>query len=166
MHPTKMVGSGQLEEIKVSHMQQYLWDPPEISKCRHLSCSLLHADQSVHLHSVEQVHLFVVSYFIKAANRQSEPANVRGWILAIIALLDWIWSQPICRPSKTSRAVVWVRWNLVSYLIVIYLGSPLSLTHTHSFSLFSSLSFARSRCHCASRHCLNGEARRNPFSPC
>ncbi len=44
--------------------------------------------------------------FIKAANRQSEPANVRGWILAINALLGWICSQPIRRPLKTSRTVV------------------------------------------------------------
>lgn len=56
--------------------------------------------------SVEQVRSFLIIYFIKAANRQSEPANVRGWIHVTIALLDWIWSQANCCPSETSGTVV------------------------------------------------------------
>lgn len=65
-------------ETKVAHTQQYSRDYPEIPECRDLSRSLLQADQSFHLHSVEKVRLFLIIYFIKAANRQSEPAKVRG----------------------------------------------------------------------------------------
>ena len=96
---------------------------------------------------IEQMYLFIIRYFIKAHNRQSEPANVRGWMLAIIALLERSWSQPIWHPSKTSRAVVQVRSNLVSYLILIYVGILLSLSLWYTLILIPSL-------FCCSLSCL------------
>lgn len=119
---------------------------------------MLHAAQSVRLHSVEQRRPLVIGHLIKAAKKQSEAANIRGWILAITALLDWI-------GFKDRQCFKYLEWCCLSGdkcngLFDRDLSQQFTNTHTHtllSLLLFPlSLSLVWSRCHCASWQCLNG----------